>query len=91
VREYIANITRASRDDVALSLGASPRATVALMRAARASAVLAGRGFVLPDDVKQRAASVLRHRVVVAPELEVEGRSADDVLAAILERVDAPK
>jgi MoxR-like ATPase len=91
VRGYIANITRATRDDVALSLGASPRATVALMRAARASAVLAGRGFVLPDDVKGRAASVLRHRVVVAPELEVEGRSADDVLAGIIDRVDAPK
>ena len=91
VREYIANITRATRDDVALSLGASPRATVALMRAARASAVLGGRGFVLPDDVKGRASSVLRHRVIVAPELEVEGRSADDVLAGVLERVDAPK
>ncbi len=91
VREYIANITRATRDEAALSLGASPRATVALMRAARASAVLAGRGFVLPDDVKQRAASVLRHRVIVAPELEVEGRSADDVLAGILERIVAPK
>ena len=56
-----------------------------------ASAVLAGRGFVLPDDVKGRAPSVLRHRVVVAPELEVEGRSADDVLASVLERIDAPK
>jgi len=64
---------------------------VALMRAARAAAVLAGRGFVLPDDVKERAPAVLRHRVVVAPELEVEGRNADDVLAGILERIDAPK
>ena len=91
VREYIANITRATRDEAALSLGASPRATVALMRAARAAAVLAGRGFVLPDDVKERAPAVLRHRVVVAPELEVEGRNADDVLDGILQRVDAPK
>jgi MoxR-like ATPase len=91
VREYIATITRATREDTALSLGASPRATVALMRAARAAAVLEGRGFVLPDDVKARALSTLRHRVVLAPELEVEGRSADDVLDAILNRVDAPK
>ena len=91
VREYIATITRATREEAALALGASPRATVALMRAARAAAVLAGRGFVLPDDVKDRARSVLRHRVVVAPELEVEGRGADDVLDGILQRIDAPK
>ncbi|MCC7000542.1 MAG: MoxR family ATPase [Gemmatimonadaceae bacterium] len=91
VREYIATITRATRDEAALALGASPRATVALMRAARAAAVLAGRGFVLPDDVKERAPSTLRHRVVVAPELEVEGRSADDVLDGILNRIVAPK
>jgi len=91
VREYIATITRATREEAALALGASPRATVALMRAARAAAVLAGRGFVLPDDVKERAPSTLRHRVVVAPELEVEGRSADDVLDGILNRIVAPK
>ena len=91
VREYIANITRATREESALALGASPRATVALMRAARAAAVLAGRGFVLPDDVKERALATLRHRVVVAPELEVEGRDADDVLTGIIDRIEAPK
>ncbi len=91
VREYIANITRATREEAALALGASPRATVALMRAARAAAVLAGRGFVLPDDVKDRARAALRHRVVVAPELEVEGRDADDVLGSIIDRIEAPK
>ncbi len=90
VREYIAAITRATREDASLALGASPRATVALMRAARAAAVLAGRGFVLPDDVKDRALSTLRHRVVVAAELEVEGRSADDVLDGLLQRIVAP-
>jgi MoxR-like ATPase len=91
VREYITNITRATRDEASLSLGASPRATVALMRAARAAAVLEGRVFVVPDDVKDRVPAVLRHRVTLSPELEVEGRSADDVLAAILLRVEAPK
>ncbi|MFN0099560.1 MAG: AAA family ATPase [Gemmatimonadaceae bacterium] len=91
VRDYIIDITRATREDPALALGASPRATVALMRAARAAAVLAGRGFVLPDDVKARVPAVLRHRVVVAPELEVEGRDADDVLDALLLRIEAPK
>ena len=90
VREYIASITRATRQDSALMLGASPRASVALQRAARASAVIAGRDFVTPDDVKARTLSVLRHRVVLAPELEVEGRSTDDVLTAILSRAVAP-
>ena len=75
IREYIAAITRATRQDPSLALGASPRASVALMRAARAAAVLEGRDYVTPDDVKARALSVLRHRVMLAPELEVEGRT----------------
>jgi len=90
VREYIASITRATRQDSSLVLGASPRASVALQRAARAAAVIAGRDFATPDDVKARTLSVLRHRVVLAPELEVEGRSTDDVLSAVLSRVVAP-
>ena len=91
VLEYIASITRATREEPTLSLGASPRATIALMRAARAAAVLEGRAFVTPDDVKDRVFATLRHRVTLSPELEVEGRSADDALAAILLRVVAPK
>lgn len=91
VREYIAAITRATREESALSLGASPRATVALMRAARAGALMEGRDFVVPDDVKGRVASVLRHRIVLAPELEVEGRTPDEVLALIVSRVPAPQ
>jgi MoxR-like ATPase len=91
IREYITAITRTTREEVSLSLGASPRATVALMRAARAVAVLEGRAFVVPDDVKDRVQAALRHRVTLSPELEVEGRSADDVLSAILLRVTAPK
>ena len=91
VREYIAAIVRATRDDPGLTLGGSPRASVALFRAARASALLNGRDFATPDDVKDLAAAVLRHRVVVAPELEVEGRTADDVLHGVLARVKAPQ
>lgn len=91
VREYITAITRATREEPALSLGASPRATVALMRAARANAVMEGRAFVTPDDVKDRVFSALRHRITLSPELEVEGRSADEALTAILMRVPAPK
>ncbi len=90
IREYIASITRATREDPSLVLGASPRAGVALMRAARAGAVLEGRDYVVPDDVKARALAVLRHRVILAPELEVEGRSTDDVLAAVLDRAKVP-
>jgi MoxR-like ATPase len=91
VRAYIAAITRATRDEPAVSLGASPRASVSLMRAARAAAVLEGRAYVTPDDVKDRVPSALRHRVTLSPELEVEGRSVDDVLAAMLLRIEAPK
>jgi MoxR-like ATPase len=91
VREYIAAITRATREDPSLVLGASPRATIALMRAARAGAVLDGRDYVTPDDVKARAPAVLRHRMTLAPELEVEGRTTDDVLAAVLARTAAPQ
>ena len=91
VLEYITTITRATREEPALSLGASPRATVALMRAARATAVLEGRAFVTPDDVKDRVFATLRHRITLSPELEVEGRTADDALSAILLRVVAPK
>ena len=91
VMGYIAAITRATREESSLAMGASPRASVALLRTARAAAVLAGRDFATPDDVKERVAPALRHRITLAPELEVEGRTPDDVLAAILLRVDAPK
>jgi MoxR-like ATPase len=91
VREYIAAIVRATRDDPGLTLGGSPRATVALFRVARAAALLAGRDFATPDDVKELAPAVLRHRVAVAPELEVEGRTADDVLQGVFVRVRAPQ
>ncbi|HEY2025550.1 MAG TPA: MoxR family ATPase [Gemmatimonadaceae bacterium] len=91
VRAYIADITRTTRDERMLALGASPRATVALFRAARAVAVTEGRDFVTPDDVKGIAPAVLRHRIVLSPELEVEGRTADDVLTALLGRVRVPE
>jgi MoxR-like ATPase len=91
VRAYVADITRGTREERMLALGASPRATVALFRASRAAAVLEGRDYVTPDDVKGIAPAVLRHRIMLAPELEVEGRTADDVLAALLARVRVPE
>ena len=91
VREYIAAIVRATREDPALTLGGSPRATVSLYRAARAAALLGGRDFVTPDDVKEYALPVLRHRILLSPELEVEGRSGDDVIENVLTRIPVPR
>jgi MoxR-like ATPase len=87
---YITAIVRGTRDAASLTLGASPRAGVALFKAARAAALLEGRDFVTPDDVKLLAPAVLRHRVSVAPELELEGVTADQALKAILDRIEAP-
>jgi MoxR-like ATPase len=88
---YITAIVRATRDAAALTLGASPRASVALLKLAQAAALVDGREYVVPDDVKGLAAPVLRHRVMVAPELELEGVSADDALATIIQQVEAPR
>jgi MoxR-like ATPase len=88
--EYITLIVRGTRSHPSVTLGASPRASVALLKAARAYAVLENRDFVVPDDIKAMARSVLRHRITVAPELELEGVTPDATLSAILERVAAP-
>ena len=90
ITAYIATIVRATREAASLTLGASPRAGVALLKAARAAALLEERDFVIPDDVKLLAPAVLRHRVSVAPELELEGVSADQALKAILDKTEAP-
>ena len=87
---YITAIVRATREAASLTLGASPRAGVALFKAARAAALLDGRDYVIPDDVKRLAPAILRHRVNVAPELELEGVTADQALKAILDRIEAP-
>ena len=88
---YVTAIVRATRGAPALTLGASPRATVALLKAAQAAALLDGRAFVIPDDVKALAPAVLRHRIVVAPELELEGVTADAALGALLDKVEVPR
>jgi MoxR-like ATPase len=88
---YITAIVRATRSSPVLTLGASPRGSVALLKMAQAAALLAGRGYVVPDDVKELAPAVLRHRVVVAPELELEGITADIALHAIIEKIEAPR
>jgi len=88
---YITELVRATRDAPALTLGASPRASVALLKLAQAAALLDGREYLIPDDVKSLAAPVLRHRVAVAPELELEGVTPDQALRTIVERVEAPR
>jgi len=90
ITAYITAIVRATREAASLTLGASPRAGVSLLKASRAAALLDGRDFVVPDDVKGLAPSVLRHRVNVAPELELEGVSADAALKAILDKTEVP-
>jgi len=91
VLAYAVRITRATRGATGFSVGASPRGSIALVRAARARAVLDGRDFVTPDDVKALALPALRHRVAPAPESELEGTTCDQLLTAMLERVPAPR
>jgi MoxR-like ATPase len=91
VSGYVAAIVRATRQQPSVSLGASPRAGVSLLVGARAHALLEGRTFVTPDDVKAMAPRCLRHRVVLRPEVEIEGLGADSVLRDVLERVPVPR
>ncbi len=90
INAYITAIVRATREAASLTLGASPRAGVSLLKAARAAALVDERDFVVPDDVKGLAPAVLRHRVSVAPELELEGVTPDVALKAILDKTEAP-
>ena len=89
--DYAVRIVRATRERRGIVLGAGPRGAIALIRGARAMAVLEGRNFVTPDDIKGIAKPALRHRIAIAPELEIEGQQADDALARILASVEAPR
>jgi MoxR-like ATPase len=91
VAAYIVDIVRSTRETPALSHGASPRAAAAIAAAARARAALDGRDYVVPDDVKSLALPALRHRVILSPAAEIEGRSTDDTLRDIIERTAAPR
>jgi MoxR-like ATPase len=91
VRDYAVRIVRETRTWRGVAMGAGPRGSIALIRVARAKALLEGRAYVIPDDVKQVALPVLRHRVTLAPEVELEGRTPDDVLSALLKKIEAPR
>ena len=89
--DYVTRLMRATRADVNLSLGASPRAGLLLLRAAKAQAALVGRDFVLPEDVQELFLPALRHRVVVDPAAEVEGLTSDAALETTLRAVAVPR
>jgi MoxR-like ATPase len=88
---YIVAVIQRTREWPALSLGGSPRATVALMLAAKTLAAMEGRDYVIPDDVKAAAPPVLRHRLMIKPEADLEGISSDNVVAEVLAAVEVPK
>jgi len=91
VLDYAIRIVRATRSWAGVATGAGPRGGISLIRAARAHALLEGRDFVTPDDVKKMALPALRHRIRPSPELELEGRDADAILKGLLEKVEAPR
>jgi len=90
VRDYIVRIARATRDNLDIQLGASPRATMSLYQVAQAWAAIQGRDFVLPDDIKTVAPSVLCHRLIIAPQAQLRGRTASELIADVVAAIPVP-
>jgi MoxR-like ATPase len=91
VIDYAVRLVRTTRNWPGLASGAGPRAAIALVRAARATAMMRNRDFVTPDDIKQHALPALRHRVLLAPDAQLEGRSVGELLDGVLDSVEAPR
>ncbi|WP_432283973.1 MoxR family ATPase [Aminobacter sp. BA135] len=91
VVDYIARLVRATRASAELEVGASPRAGVMLARAARARAALDGRSYVIPDDVKALALPTLRHRVVLSPAAQIDGREVEQIVTGLVDGTEAPR
>jgi MoxR-like ATPase len=91
VLEYIAKIIHETRNNKSLFLGASPRASVAILKSAKAFAAMRGRDFVTPDDVILVVPSVLRHRILLTPEREMEGLTPDEVIQTIMKKIEVPR
>ena len=89
--QYLVNIVRKTREHDSVLVGASPRATQALLLSSRAFAALAGRDYITPDDVKSMALCVLEHRVILRPEIEIEGTTVEEVIGQILQEVTIPR
>ncbi|HNK75527.1 MAG TPA: MoxR family ATPase, partial [Chitinophagales bacterium] len=88
---YIANIVYETRNHGDLFLGASPRASLSLLKASKAMAAIAGRDFVIPDDIRAVADAVLNHRVIPSAEKEMEGITAKDIIADIINKIEVPR
>ncbi len=91
VVDYVVRLIRSTRETADLENGASPRAAIMLAHAARARAAISGRDYVIPDDVKALAPSVLRHRTILSPAAEIEGRQIDSIINGLVERTEAPR
>jgi MoxR-like ATPase len=89
--DYITSIVRATRNSPAVSLGASPRAAISLMLVAKAAAAIEGRDFMIPDDVKTAAPPILRHRMLLKPEADLEGITSDQIVAEVLAATTVPQ
>lgn len=89
--DYIIRINDMTRHNANVSLGSSPRGSVALLLSSKTRAAIRGRKYVIPDDVKESAYPVLRHRLILRPEAEIEGMSPDDIISDILHRVEVPR
>jgi MoxR-like ATPase len=90
VRQYMVQVTRATREHPAVQLGVSPRGTLALYKAAQALALIRGRDYVIPDDVKELAPPVLTHRIIVSPQTRLRGRTPEEVVVETIDSVPTP-
>lgn len=91
LKAYIVSIVSATRNHPFLYLGASPRASLALMHAAKALAILRGKDFIVPEDIQELALPVLRHRIILSPEKEMEGLTNDEVIRQIIRKIEVPR
>lgn len=89
--EFIAKIVNETRNNPSLYLGASPRASLAILRSAKANAAIKGRDFVTPEDIVEMAGPVMRHRIILTPEKEMEGITADELIESIIKNIEVPR
>ncbi|MFT4221700.1 AAA family ATPase [Dysgonomonas sp.] len=89
--EYIAQIVAATRQSPWITLGASPRASLAILNASKALAAIRGRDFITPDDIKEVAIPVLRHRILLTPEKEMDGTSTDTIICQLIDKAEVPR
>ena len=89
--KYIASIVNETRENPSLYLGASPRASIALLKASKALSILQGRDFITPEDIKFLCKPVLRHRIILTPEREMEGKTADEIIDEIVNKIEVPR